>query len=289
MDRSLISVLAGVFTVSLFTLIAGITLIDIAIRMWLIPLGFVLACLIIGVVGRLRVLHLLLISFLIYLGLIVFLAVSSTLSGLEVPPLSLDAVVGAWIAFQSFVNTTIPFLSILSILAAALHEMAGGSSVLAIFLEFFVAFLFIGIIGFMVTGIAGHATRAPGLYVATAPEPTAEPPAFPEPTAAPAAPVASAPPVVPQGAPAPPVPPTVEAPPMPAPRPVEEASPPPPPPSKGGSPSAQAISGLKGKVKKHLKGTGRQAPTGQSRCPHCNATIIHGSRFCNACQKEIKG
>jgi hypothetical protein len=183
LDRSLVSVLAGIFTVSLFTLIAGITIIDITIRMWLIPLGFILACLIIGVVGRLRVLHLLLISFLIYLGLMVFLAVSSTFGGLEVPPLSLDAVVASWIAFQSFVNTTIPFLSILSIIAAALNAMAGGSSVLAIFLEFFVAFLFIGIIGFMVTGIAGHVTREPGLYVATAPEPTA----------APAAPVASAP------------------------------------------------------------------------------------------------
>ncbi|MFX1577596.1 MAG: hypothetical protein ACFFCF_10550 [Promethearchaeota archaeon] len=289
MDRSLISVLAGIFTVSLFTLIAGITLIDIAIRMWLIPLGFILACLIIGVVGRLRVLHLLLISFLIYLGLMVFLAVSSTLSGLEVPPLSLDAVVDSWFAFQSFVNTTIPFLSILSIFAATLQEMAGGSSILAIFLEFFVAYLFIGIIGLMVTGIAGHVTRKPGLYVATAPEPTAEPPAFPEPTAAPAAPVASAPPVAPQGAPAPPVPPTTEAPPIPAPRSIEEATPPPPLPSKGGSPSAQAIAGLKGKVKKHLKGTGQQVPAGQSRCPHCNATIIRGSRFCNVCQKEIKG
>jgi hypothetical protein len=71
---------------------------------------------------------------------------------------------------------------------------------------------------------------------------------------------------------------------MPAPRAVEES---PPPPPKGGAPSAQAISSLKGKVKKHLKGTGRKAPTGQSRCPHCNATIIRGSRYCNACEKAI--
>lgn len=289
LDRSLISVLAGIFTISLFTVVAGITLIDIAIRMWLIPLGFILACLIIGVVGRLRVLHLLLISFLVYLGLMVFLAVSSTLSGVVVPPLSLDAIVESWIAFQSFVNTTIPFLSILSIIAATISAMAGGSSVLAIFLEFFVAFLFIGIIGFVVTGIAGHVTRKPDLYVATAPEPTTEPLSFTEPTAPPAAPVASTPPIAPQSAPAPPVPPTVEAPPMPTPRPVEEAPPPPPLPTKDGSPSAQAIAGLKGKVTKHLKGTGRKAPTGQSRCPHCNATIIRGSRFCNVCQKEIKG
>jgi hypothetical protein len=289
LDRSLISVLAGIFTVSLFTVIAGITLIDATIRMWLIPLGFILACLIIGVVGRLRVLHLLLISFLIYLGLMVFLAVSSTLGSLGVPPLYLDAIVDSWNSFHSFVNTAIPFLSFLSIAAATLNALAGGSSVLAIFLELFVASLLIGIIGFVVTGIAGHLTREPGLYVATVPEPSAESPAFSEPTAPPAAPVPSTPPVAPQSAPAPPVPPTVEAPPMPAPRPVEEAPPQPPLPEKGGSPSAQAIAGLKGKVKKHLKGTGRKVPTGQSRCPHCNATIIRGSQFCNACQKEIKG
>jgi hypothetical protein len=74
---------------------------------------------------------------------------------------------------------------------------------------------------------------------------------------------------------------------MPAPAPIEEAPSPPPKVSKGGSPSAQAIAGLKGKVHKHLKGTGQKTPTGQSRCPHCKATIIRGSRFCNACEKAI--
>jgi hypothetical protein len=70
---------------------------------------------------------------------------------------------------------------------------------------------------------------------------------------------------------------------MPEPQPVEDA----PPLPSGANPAAAAIAGLKGKAKKHLKGTGQKAPAGQSRCPHCNATVIRGSRFCNSCEREI--
>ncbi|MFX1403617.1 MAG: hypothetical protein ACFE9D_04000, partial [Promethearchaeota archaeon] len=281
----------GAISVIVFTLLAGVTLIPLSIRMWLIPLGFIIACLIVGIGGRIRVLHLLLISFLIYLGLMIFLALCSTLLiGVFLHPLSFYEISQAWDSFQFFVNSYIPFLTLFSDLAALLSAMTGGTSVLAIFLEFLVASLFIGFIGLLITGISGHFTREPGLYVATAPESAVDISSYTEPTSQPPLAVDAAPAYVPaQSSPAPPPPapaPPMEAPPpLPAPHPVEQA--PPPPPSKGGSPSAQAISSLKGKVTKHLKGTGRQAPTGQSRCPHCNATIIHGSRYCNACEKEI--
>jgi hypothetical protein len=170
-----------------------------------------------------------------------------------------------------------------------LSAMTGGTSVLAIFLQFLVASLFIGFIGLLITGISGHFTRGPELYVATAPETSVEVPSYTEPTSQPSPGTDPTPAYLPtQSTPAPPPPaspsPMEAPPPMPAPRAVEEA---PPPPPKGGSPSAQAISSIKGKVKKHLKGTGRKAPTGQSRCPHCNATIIRGSHYCNACEKAI--
>lgn len=288
MDRSLLAVIAGTLTAILFTLLAGINLLTVDIRLWFIPLGFIIACLIIGVVGQLRVLHLVLISFIVYLGLMVFLALSATLfAGLGFHPLHLDAIVDAWNAFRTMVDTSVPFLSTFTSLAIMLRDMAGGTSILAKFLEFFVAFLLIGIIGFIITGVSGRFTREPGLHVVSAPEPSIEvpPPAVPTTTpplgADPAPAMAAPPPAAVQ----PPL--AMEAPPpMPAPSAVEEA-PPPPPPSKDGSPSAQAISSLKGKVTKHLKGTGQKVPSGQTRCPHCNATIIRGSTFCNACEKPI--
>ena len=286
MDRSLLAVIAGTLTAILFTLLAGINLLTVDIRLWFIPLGFIIACLIIGVVGQLRVLHLVLISFILYLGLMVFLALSATLFvGLGFDPLQLDAIVEAWNAFRTIVDTSVPFLSTLTSIAIMLRDMAGGTSILAIFLEFFVAFLLIGIIGFIITGVSGHFTREPGLHVVSAPEPSIEVPPHAVPATTP--PIGTEP--APAMAAAPPTavqpPPAMEAPPpMPAPPAVEAA---PPPPSKGGSPSAQAISSLKGKVTKHLKGTGQRVPSGQTRCPHCNATIIRGSTFCNACEKPI--
>jgi hypothetical protein len=185
----------------------------------------------------------------------------------------LDAIVEAWNAFQTMMNTSVPFLSTLSSFATMLRDMAGGTSILAIFLEFFVAFLLIGIIGFVITGVGGHFTRELGLHVVSAPEPSIEvpPPAVP----------ATTPPVGADSAPA-----MAAAPPAPVQAPPTMEAPPPPPP-KGGSPSAQAISSMKGKVSKHLKGTGQKVPSGQTRCPHCNATIIRGSQYCNACEKPI--
>ncbi len=290
MDRSLLAVLTGTITMILFTLLAGIILIDLSIRTWLIPVGFIMACLIIGGVGRLRVLHLVLISFILYMGLMAFLALSATLiGGIQFHPLYLDAIILAWNDFQLFVNSFVPFMPILSNYAASLRELAGGTSILAIFLEFLVGSLFIGIIGLLITGVSGYVTRRSDLYVVTAPEPADQVPPLAEPTAetsigaelAPAFPdVESA-----AGHPSQ-VMPEAPTPPIPTPHPIEEA-PSPPLPSKEGSPSAQAIASLKGKVTKHLKGTGQQVPAGQSRCPHCNATIIRGSQFCNACGKAI--
>ncbi len=284
MDRSPLAVLSGIIMLIVFIILTGLTFIPLEIAMWLPLTGFILCCLVIGIGGRYRVLHLLLFSFLIYLGFMIFLAANaSLLTGTEFGPLSMDQIQAAWTAFQGFVNTYIPFLGALSGIAETLRIIAGGVSVIALFLEFAVASAFVGFIGLLVTGISGFFTRSPPLHVVTAPEAevTAPEPAFtpvPAPHAESAIPAVqtSAPPVTPPTA--------MEAPPpMPAPRAVEEA----PPPSKGSSPSAQAISGLKGKVKKHLKGTGQKAPAGQSRCPHCNATVIRGSRFCNACEKQI--
>lgn len=287
MDRSLLAVIAGTLIVIVFTLLAGLLLLPLTIRIWLIPLGFILACIIIGVIGRLRVLHLILMSFILYLGLMVFLAIAGTLLvGVQFPPLFVDEIVDAWNIFQGIINDFVPFLSILSNIAATLRAMSGGESILAIFLEFVVASSFIGFIGLLVTGISGHVTRPSDLHVVTAPEPAFEAPPIAEPAPPSTLAVDAQPAYVPsQSPPVPPASVPEAPPPMPAPPAIEQAPPPPTP--KGGSPSAQAIASLKGKVTKHLKGTGTKAPTGQTRCPHCNATVIHGSRYCNACEKEF--
>lgn len=276
MDRSFIAVLSGIFSVIAFTLLAGITSIPLSIAMWLPFIGFILCCIIIGVVGRLRALHLVLFSFIIYLGFMVFLAANATLwTSLIIGPISMGQIQLAWTNFQFFVNTYIPFLSILSDMAVTLRTIIG-DSILAIFLEFAVASSFVGFVGLLITGISGYLTRSPSLHVVAAPEPYIE---TSEPATVPATPPVSATAPVPEV-----LPPEPYAAPPPSSTPMEA---PPQPTPKGGAPSAQAISGLKGKVKKHLKGTGQKAPGGQSRCPHCNATVIRGSRFCNACEKEI--
>ncbi|MFX1565317.1 MAG: hypothetical protein ACFFCH_04945 [Promethearchaeota archaeon] len=289
MDRSLLAVIAGTLTVIIFTLFAGLMLLPLTIRMWFIPLGFILACILIGVIGRFRVLHLVLMSFILYLGLMVFLAIAGTLLvGVEFPPLSVYEIVYAWNEFQLFVNNFIPFLSLLTDIAATLRAMTGGESLLAISLEFVVASAFIGFIGLLITGISGHVTRTSDLHVVSAPESSFEDSPIAEPPPQPALAIDTQPAYVPaQSAPVPPASAPEAPPPMPAPPAIEQVPPPPPLPSKGGSPSAQAIASLKGKVTKHLKGTGSKAPSGQSRCPHCNATIIKGSRYCNACEKAI--
>ncbi|MFX1491566.1 MAG: hypothetical protein ACFFBU_04850 [Promethearchaeota archaeon] len=287
MDRSPLAVFSGIIIMIVFIILTGLTIIPLEIAIWLPLTGFIICSLVIGIGGRYRVLHLLLISFLIYLGFMIFLAVNaSLLPGVDFGPLSMDQIQAAWTGFQGFVNMYIPFLGALSGIAETLRTIAGEESLIAIFLEFAVASAFVGFIGLLVTGISGFLTRSPPLYAVTAPEAEV---AAPEPAYAPAPvpPAESAIPAVPTSAPPAPPQTVMEAPPpMPVPRAVEEA-PPPPLPSKGGSPSAQAISGLKGKVKKHLKGTGQKAPAGQSRCPHCNATVIRGSRFCNSCEKPI--
>ncbi len=285
MDRSLLAVLSGILSVTVFTLLAGLSMIPASIGMWLPFLGFILCCLVIGGLGRLRILHLILISLIFYMGLMGFLAVNGTLLfGFELGPLSMSQIQLAWTAFQNFTNT-LPILPLLSESASQIRVYLG-DSLLAIFLEFTVASAFIAVMGLLITGISGFATRGQPLHVVTAPEislddsmpslPTSTSPVAESAPALPAEPIAS-PSTPPQA---------MEAPlPMPAPQPIEDA--PPPLPSEGGSPSAQAIASLKGKVTKHLKDTGQKVPAGQSRCPHCNATIIRGSQFCNACKKSF--
>lgn len=284
MNRNLAALLSGISVVIIFVILTGLALIPLNITMWLPLIGLVLCSLIIGWGGTHRVRHLLLYTFLIYLGLMMFLAINSVLLIDQVfGPLSFKQIHDSWTNFQNFINI-IPFLPFLSNLALLIRTTLG-DSLIAIFVEFLVASLFSGFIVLLFTGISGHLTRPDKVHVVTAPEAPIEFPEPPGPSPLPPAlsPTPAAPPAQPLAPPTPPPPPTTPPPP----RPVEEALPPPPPVPKGGSPSAQAIAGLKGKVHKHLKGTGQKVPAGQSRCPHCNATIIRGSRFCNACEKPI--
>jgi hypothetical protein len=206
--------------------------------------------------------------------------ITFTSTSLVFEPLSFGRIQLAWLEFMVFVNA-IPFMELLTQLATSLRLMVG-DSILAVFLELVVASMFVLIIGLLVTLIGGYFTRSSAVHVVSAPEPPAEIPGPGVPSTAP--PIQEPAPAVPAAAPpaeytaleAPP-------PPVPEPQPVEDA----PPLPKSGSPAAAAIAGLKGKAKKHLKGTGQKAPAGQSRCPHCNATVIRGSRFCNACEREI--
>lgn len=283
LGRSLIGVVSGILVAIICTLLAGLIQIPPEIAMWLPLLGFLLCCLIIGAVGQLRVFHALIISFLVFLGIMVFLAAIAFLwDAVVFGPLSLGRILTAWTDFLNLLNT-FPVFPLFSYFAQLVRSFLP-DSMIAIFIEYFIAFLFVAIIGLLVTAISAYFTRPSPLYVATAPEVSTDMPetVFPSttsPTSEAGTSVQAA-----QVPPPPGAPPQTGAPPpsMPAPRPVEESIP------KGGAPSAKAISTLKGKVKKHLKGTGQKAPAGQTRCPHCNATIIRGSQFCNACQREIK-
>lgn len=281
MGRSASAVLIGIIFTFGVTLLAGLVYFPSNIAMWLPFVGFILGCLIIGVVGRFRILHLLLLSFVIYLGLMVFLAANVSLwTGLDFGILAFGRIDQAWSDFMLLINT-IPFMELLSQQAASLGLMFG-DSILAVFLEFVVASLLVLFVGLLVTLIGGYFTRSSTVHVVSAPEPPSEDFGPAVPTTAP--PMQEPAPAIPAAAPpaeytameAPP-------PPMPEPQPVEDA----PPLPSGANPAAAAIAGLKGKAKKHLKGTGQKAPAGQSRCPHCNATVIRGSRFCNACEREI--
>lgn len=281
MGRSVYAVLFGIIFTFGFTLLAGLSYFPSNIAMWLPFVGFILGCLIIGVVGRFRILHLLLLSFILYLGLMVVLAANASLwTSLVFGPLSFGQIQLAWSDFMVFVNS-ITFMEFLTQQAASLQLMFG-DSIFALFLEFVVASILVLIVGLLVTLIGGYLTRSSTVHVVSAPEPPAEIPGPSVPTTAP--PMQEPAPAIPAAAP-----PTeytaMEAPPppMPQPQPVEDA----PPLPKGSNPAAAAIAGLKGKATKHLKGTGQKAPAGQSRCPHCNATVIRGSRFCNACEREI--
>jgi len=282
-DRNLAALLSGIFVVVIFVIFTGLNLIPLNIAMWFPLVGLILSSLILGWGGTHRLKHLLLYTFLIYMGLMLFLAINSTLLvGQVFGPLSFDIIHDAWTSFQNFINA-IPFLPFLSQIALLIRSTLG-DSLLAVFLEFLVASLFSGFLVLLITGISGHLTRSDRVHVVTAPEAPPEVP-FPSPPPATPTPASVAPPPQPTASPTPLPPPPSAA--MPAPAPVDEALPQQQTISKGGSPSAQAIAGLKGKVHKHLKGTGQKTPTGQSRCPHCGATVIRGSRFCNACEKAI--
>ncbi len=281
MGRSAFAVLIGIIFTFGLTLLAGLVYFPLNIAMWLPFVGFILGCLVIGVVGRFRILHLLLLSFVIYLGLMVFLAANVSLwTGLDFGLYSFGRIEQAWSLFMVFLGS-IPFMELLTQQAASLRLMFS-DSILAVFLEFAVASMLVLIVGLIITMIGGYFTRSSTLHVVSAPEPPAEVPGPAVPATAP-----------PMQEPAPTLPATVppaeytamEAPPptLPEPQPVEDA----PPLPSDANPAAAAIAGLKGKATKHLKGTGQKAPAGQSRCPHCNATVIRGSRFCNACEREI--
>ncbi|MFX0167750.1 MAG: hypothetical protein ACFE89_08570 [Candidatus Hodarchaeota archaeon] len=285
MDRNLASFLSAVIILILFVILAGLNLIPLQMAMWLPLLGLLLCSLIIGWGGTYRTVYLLIYSFLIYMGLMLFLAINATfLSGQVFGPLSFSQINDAWSSFQGFVNT-IPFLPFLSSLALVVRTTLG-DSLLAIFLEFLVASLFSGFLALLLTGISGYLTRSTRLHVVTAPETPSELPESPIPSSPPAVPTPHTA-TAPVQTVTPPMAPSQTPPAFPPPRPVEDALPPPPSVPKGGSPSAKAIAGVRGKVDKHLKGTGQKAPAGQTRCPHCQATVIQGSRFCNACQREI--
>ena len=281
MGRSAVAVLIGIIFTFGLTLLAGLVYFPSNIAMWLPLVGFILGCLIIGVVGRFRILHLLLLSFVIYLGLMVFLATNVSLwTSLDFGLYSFGRIDQAWSEFMVFIST-IPFMELLTQQAASLGLMFG-DSILAVFLEFVVASLLVLIVGLIVTLVGGYFTRSSAVHVVSAPEP-------PEADFGPAVPTTAPPmqepaPAIPAASP-PTEYPAMEAPPppMPEPQPVEDA----PPLPSDANPAAAAIAGLKGKATKHLKGTGQKAPAGQSRCPHCNATVIRGSRFCNSCEREI--
>ena len=302
MGRSSLGVLAGILLVILFSLLAGwTTYIPSEIALWLPLIGFLSGCAVIGLVSRLRTAHTILVSFVVFISTVILLTfINMSWMGVFLGPIDLGAIYNAWIAFQTAVFSFIPLLYNFLDFATTLSNFATETLVQNIIYNL-VAFSFFGIMGLSISGIAAYATRPPGIHVVTAPEitpgvPSPEiqsmaPPSTPSSMEMSAPPFASesqmspssdrtAPPSV--SAPPPPSVQEVSSPPsMPTPKPVEESLP------KGSTPSAQAIRTLKGKVKKHLKSSGHSVPTGQTRCPHCNATIIRGSRFCNACQREF--
>jgi hypothetical protein len=266
-------VVTAILLVILLSLLAGWrSLVPLGIAIWLPLAGFLLGCIIMGVLSRLRVAHVILVALTIYIGAILLVTlIDFSWRSITLGPIELGAVADSWTWLPQALFESIPLLQFLQNLAL----MASGWSaetILQRLIYNLVVFSLFGVIGFVLAGLAAFVGHRPSLYVAAAPEVTGA-----EPEATRGAPPlnVSTPPGRPVAAPPPP---TARKPSPPA-TPAElPASP---------APSAKAISTLKGKATAHLKSTGQEVPAGQARCPFCHATIIPGSNFCNACQKQI--
>jgi len=282
--RSSLTVVTAILLVTLFSLLAGWrSLVPLGVAIWLPLAGFLLGCIIMGALSRLRAAHVILVALTIYIGAILLVTlIDFSWRSITLGPIQLGAVVDSWTGLPQALFESIPFLQFLQNLAL----MASGWSAETILQRLvynLVVFSLFGVIGFILAGLTAFVGHRPSLYVATAPEVTGAEPSTSAPTvgASPEAPLSA----LPLNVSTPPARP-VAAPPSPT---TRKPSPPSTPAELPASPapSAKAISTLKGKATAHLKSTGQEVPGGQARCPHCHATIIPGSNFCNACQKQI--
>ncbi len=296
MGRGSLAIIGGALLVLLFSIISGLGVVPPAFVIWIPFIGLLLGGIVIGVAGKLSPLHAILATLGIYVCAIALLAfIGISWLDVQLGPINLGSIYYAWIGFQSFFFSSFPPLQFFNTLGAILSTPIT-ESIAQLFVENLILFSLFAIIASIAAALPAYYQRRTGIHVVTAPIVTDdEVIEAPSPIGTPMAPPTAAepqyPPQVPAAPPsAPPqspvsVPPSRSPPPvvpsMPESRPVEQV------PSKGASPSAKAISSIKGDPLKKLKSSGKRAPTGQSRCPHCNATIIRGSRFCNACEKPI--
>jgi hypothetical protein len=282
--RSSLTVVTAILLVTLLSLLAGCrSLVPLGIAIWLPLTGFLVGCVIMGVLSRLRAAHVILVALTLYIGAILLVTlIDFSWRSITLGPIELGAVADSWIVLPQAMFESIPLLQFLQNLAL----MASGWSaetILQRLIYNLVALSLFGVIGFILAGLAAFVGHRPSLYVVTAPEVTGAESSTSAPTVGASAEATvsasplnvSTPPARPVAAPPPPTARKPSPPPAPAELPATPA------------PSAQAISTLKGKPTAHLKSTGQEVPAGQARCPFCHATIIPGSTFCNACQKQI--
>lgn len=297
MGRGSLAVLAGGLLLLLFSLLSGLSIFPYEITIWLPLLGLIIAAIIIGAAGHMKASHTVAITAVLYICCMTLLTFIF-MAWMDVPlgPFELSAIYNAWAGFLIFIYNLLPPLAVFHYLAAIASSFFT-ETILQYLVYNLVVYSFFAILTLLVAGLSAHFSGVPSVHVVTAPVITEEPPFTSETPAVTTPPLPSPAPVtyaaeMPAAPSSQPAIPSTPPPSMPTPSPSSPPSMPAPSSAevsmpKDASPTAKAMASVKGDPTKRLKKSGQIVPTGQTRCPHCQATVIRGSRFCNACEKEI--
>ncbi len=260
LGRVLKGVLVGAAIIIIFSLLAGwTTIFPKWAADWLPLIWFLVGCITITLVGGVRLFRALITTLAIYLSAIILITLIDFLwADIAFGPFQLGSVSSVWAANQAQILTWIPQLQFLDELAVIISNIVSETFIRNILFNL-VSYSFFAVLSMILAALASLTTRQAPVVSTMPPETSSSSPIRSPLGAAQTPPKMSMPPAQSREGKMPRTP----------------------------APSAKAIAELHGKPTKGLKSVDQTAPRGQSRCPHCNATVIIGSHFCNACQREF--